>query len=173
MRYSVFPIYSNKSYGITIGSRVKPDSEFREQVVSQIDKAMSSFERSENQTHKVAIVPDSEPLEGGSPELPRLETRAQYLIFALFYSKEGDSGEALDNHNLELYRAEIESMLSGIVGETRAALVLLRDCSVSIIETDNSGPWVGINVSNVVNPRDIFSDSPWSEDWETPGKRWG
>lgn len=165
MRYSVFPIYSNKSYGITIGSRVKPDSEFREQVVSQIDKAMSSFERSENQTHKVAIVPDSEPLEGGSPELPRLETRAQYLIFALFYSKEGDSGEALDNHNLELYRAEIESMLSGIVGETRAALVLLRDCSVSLIETDNSGPWLYWDSPNIV------STGP--EDWDTPLKRWG
>ncbi len=43
MGYSIFQINPRRSYGITIGSRIKPDSEFREQVISQIDKAMLSF----------------------------------------------------------------------------------------------------------------------------------
>ena len=102
MRYSIFQINPRRSYGITIGSRVKPDSEFREQVISQIDKAMLSFERLEGQSHKVAILPDWEVSEEGSSELPELKAREQYLIFALLYSKAGDSGEALDNQKLEL-----------------------------------------------------------------------
>ena len=173
MRYAIFPINPHKSYGITIGSRVKPDSEFREQVVSQIDRAMSSFDRHESQTHKVAIVPDWEPSEGGYPESPELGARGQYLIFALLYSKEGASGEPLSNQDLELYKTEIEGMFSEIFGETRAALVLLRDCSVSVIETDKSKPWFGS--SGVINPSDIFPDSPWGNwgDRDTPQKRWG
>ena len=43
MGYSIFQINPRRSYGITIGSRIKPDSEFREQVISQIDRAMLSF----------------------------------------------------------------------------------------------------------------------------------
>ena len=174
MRYAIFPINPHKSYGITIGSRVKPDSEFREQVVSQIDRAMSSFDRHESQTHKVAIVPDWEPSEGGYPELPELRTQGQYLIFALLYSKEGASGELLSNQDLELYKTEIEGMFSEIFGETRAALVLLRDCSVSVIETDKANPWAGLNdISNVVNPEDIFPGSPWGDDRDILRKRWG
>ena len=173
MRYAIFPINPNRSYGITIGSRVKPDSEFREQVVSQIDRAMRSFKRHEGQTHTLAIVPDWEPSEGGFPELPELKARAQYLVFVLLYSKEGDSGEPLSNQDLELYKAEIEAMLEGILGDTRAALVVLRDCSVTVIETDKSKPWFGS--SAVVNGSDIFPDSPWGnwEDRDTPQKRWG
>ena len=136
MRYSVFPIYSNKSYGITIGSRVKPDSEFREQVVSQIDKAMSSFERDKDQTHKVAIVPDWEPGELGLPEIAPLSSGRQYLIFALLYS-DPSSKESLSNSELEFYRKEIEGMLGGLLDTTnaKAALVLLQDCTIRVMET--------------------------------------
>ena len=64
-------------------------------------------------------------------------------------------------------------MLEGIVGETRAALVLLRDCSVSIIETDKSGHWLAWGAPNVVTRSDLFPDSPWNSDHDTPEKRWG
>lgn len=148
MRYVIYSINPNRSYGITIGSRVKPDSQFREQVKSQIDKAMISFERTENQNYRIAILPDWDSAELGIPEiLPTLDSRGQYLIFALLYSPDPNSAESLSNQELELYREEIETMLEGIIGEARAALVLLRDCSVSVIETDNytGSSWEGIN----------------------------
>lgn len=147
MKYSIYSINPNRSYGITIGSRVKPDSEFQRQVRNQIDKAMESFERSEKQSYGIAILPDWDSAESGSLDIPVLEPNNQYLIFALLYSPDPDSAESLSNQELELYREEIGAMLEGIIGETRAALVLLRDCSVSVIETDNytGSPWHGIN----------------------------
>ncbi len=143
MRYRIFQIEPHVSYGITIGSRIKPDSEFREQVVSQIDRAMSSFERDRGQTHKVAIVPDWE-LDGSSesglpsgigfPGIPYLYPGKQYLMFALLYS-EPSSKESLSNSELEFYRKEVEGMISGFTNSVRAALVLLQDCSVNVLES--------------------------------------
>lgn len=148
MRYSIYSINPNRSYGITIGSRVKPDSQFREQVKNQINEAMVSFERTENQSHRIAILPDWDSAELGIPEIPpTLDSRGQYLIFALLYSPDPNSAESLSDQELGLYREEIKTMLEGIIGEARAALVLLRDCSVSVIETDNytGSSWEGIN----------------------------
>jgi hypothetical protein len=143
MKYAVVQIDPNKSYGITIGSRVKPDSEFREQVVSQIDRAMSSFNRDKGQTHTLAIVPDWEPGEPGLPEVPVLTPGAQYLIFALLYSDSG-SKESLSNSELELYRKEIEGMLGGLLDRTKASLVLLQDCTIRVMET-----WRGASVGGI------------------------
>ncbi len=148
MRYSIYSINPNRSYGITIGSRVKPDSQFREQVKNQINEAMVSFERTENQSYRIAILPDWDSAELGIPEIPpTLDSRGQYLIFALLYSPDPNSAESLSDQELGLYREEIKTMLEGIIGEARAALVLLRDCSVSVIETDNytGSSWEGIN----------------------------
>ncbi len=143
MRYAIYPIDPRKSYGITIGSRVKPDSEFRELIRSQIDTAMGSFEREENQRYEIAILPDWETAESGIPEAPpSLDSGKQYLIFALLYSPDPGSAESLLSGELEFYREELEIMLEGILGETRAALVLLRDCTVSIIETDKGGSFL-------------------------------
>lgn len=138
MRYLVQGIDPDKSYGITIGSRVKPDSQFREQVVSQIDKAMSSFQRGKGQTHTLAIVPDWEPGELGLPEIPPLSPGSQYLVFALLYS-DPSSKESLSNSELEFYRKEIEGMLGGILDTTRSALVLLQDCTIRVMETWKGG----------------------------------
>jgi len=143
MKYAVVQIDPNKSYGITIGSRVKPDSEFREQVVSQIDRAMSSFNRDKGQTYTLAIVPDWEPGEPGLPEVPVLTPGGQYLIFALLYSDSG-SKESLSNSELELYRKEIEGMLGGLLDKTKASLVLLQDCTIRVMET-----WRGASVGGV------------------------
>ena len=144
MRYAIYEINPNRSYGITIGSRVKPDSELRELIRSQIDKAMGAFERNKPQTHKIAIVPDWDSAESGSPDIPNdLGINGQYLIFAIVYSPEPDSAESLTGQELDLYREEIGAMLEGILGKTRAALVLLRDCSVSVIETNRGSSSAG------------------------------
>lgn len=168
MRYAIYEINPRKSYGITIGSRVKPDSQFREQVKSQIDKAMDSFERNPEQGYGIAIVPDWDSAESGSSEIPSLNYRGQYLIFALLYSPDPDSAESLSNQEIELYREEIGEMLSGIAGETRAALVLLRDCSVSVIETDRGKSDLAFAKPTVFKREDIFgsksSTPPWY--WE-------
>lgn len=171
MRYAIYPINPNKSYGITIGIRLKPDSELRELIRSQIDTAMGALERAEYQTHRVAILLDWDSAESGLPEAPlSLDSWRQYLIFALLYSSDPGSAESLSSGEIEFYREELGLMLEGILGKTRAALVLLRDCSVSVIEADNdtSSP-----ESAWVAPRDIFPDSPWNSDRDTPEKRWG
>lgn len=166
MRYAIYPIDPRKSYGITIGSRVKPDSELRETIRSQIDRAMGAFEREENQSHRIAILPDWETAESGLLEVPALDSRKQYLIFALLYSPDPGSAESLSHAELEYYREELGSMLEGISGEeTRAALVLLRDCSVSVIEADKGGSWYSWGAPNVIERSDIFPDSP--------GSKWG
>ena len=143
MRYAVFQIDPNKSYGITVGSRVKPDSEFREQVASQIDRAMISFNREKGQTHTLAIVPDWEPGEPGLPEVPVLNPGYQYLIFVLLYS-DPVSKESLSNSELDLYRKEVEGMLGGLLDRTKAALVLLQDCTIRVMET-----WKGASVGGI------------------------
>lgn len=162
MRYAIYPIDSRKSYGITIGSRVKPDSELRETIRSQIDKAMGAFEREENQSHRIAILPDWDTAESGLPEAPpSLDYRKQYLIFALLYSPDPGSAESLSGAEIEFYREELGLMLEGILGKTRAALVLLRDCTVSVIEADRSDPF-------------LVWDTPGYIDMEnTPERRWG
>ena len=136
MRYLIYPVYPARSYSITIGSRDKPDSEFRELIREQIDKAMSSFERQRGEAHTVAVIPDWQIGEPGLESLPNLPNNGQYLIFALLYSNP-DSAEKLSNQELELYRRDLEEALSGIANkETRAALILLQDCSVSIIASE-------------------------------------
>lgn len=156
MRYAIYPINPRKSYGITIGSRAKPDSEFRALVKGQIERAMGAFERDENQSHSIAIVPDWDTAESGLPEVPALSPREQYLIFAIFYSPNPDSAESLSTQELEFYREEIGAMLEGVLGPTRAALVLLRDCSVSVMETDKTGQWLAWGEPKVVKREDIF-----------------
>ena len=175
MRFEAIPINKHEIYNLFIETEDKPDSELRELIRAQIDKAMSSFERRDPQTHRIAIIPDWDSAESGSPEIPEsLDSRNQYLIFAIVYSPEPDSAESLSHAELEYYREELGSMLEGISGEeTRAALVLLRDCSVSVIEADKSGSWYSWGAPNVIEPRDIFPDSPWNSDRDTPEKRWG
>lgn len=135
MRYYIQEIKPNLSYGITIGSRVKPDSEFRDLVKSQIDRAMESFERESQFTHEIAIIPDWDSSESGILELPLLYAYGkQYLIFVILYSAP-DTAESLSKEEIELYKSEIERMLSGTLGEEAvAALVLLQDCSVNVFE---------------------------------------
>lgn len=136
MRYAIFEINPYRSYGITIGSRVKPDSTLRERIQSQIDTAMEALERISPQTHRIAIIHDGDISEIGVPEvLPYLKPYKQYLIFAILYSRD-ESREPLAPQDLESYRKELLGMFEGILGSTRGALVLLQDCSVSILETE-------------------------------------
>jgi hypothetical protein len=135
MRYAIFPINEYRSYAITIGSRVKPDSQFRETVNQQIEEAMGAFDLSEGQTYQIAIIPDSEGDESGDREMSGLRDSNQYLIFALLYSNL-DSGESLTDSELEGIRGEIGSMLKGVFGEARVALIVLRDCTVNVLEIE-------------------------------------
>lgn len=147
MDFAIYKIEPHVSYMIAISPRVKPDSEFRERVQSQINKAMEAFERAPGQSHKVAIVPEEElsesngglsPKEPGIPRIPYLKPGGQYLIFALRKSS-GDSAELEDIRELEAYREELEAMFS-LLDSAIVGLVLLQDCSVNVIETTRREP---------------------------------
>jgi hypothetical protein len=159
MRYATFSINPRKSYGITIGSRDKPDSQFRETVRENLDRAMESFELEEDQGYSIAIVQDTGSAESGLPEIPSLNNREQYLIFALLNS-DPDSGDSLTERELEEYRVEIWGMLRGVLGKTKAALILLQDCTVTIIETDRGGVRKPVGSSRVVSREEIFPGDP-------------
>lgn len=142
MRYAIYKIEPFISYMITISSRSKPDSEFRERVIAAIDRAMGSLEREARQSHKVAIIREEElsesngvlsPKEPGIPGVPYLKPGSQYLIFALRRSS-GDSAEETDIQELEGYREELEAMFS-LLDSVTIGLVLLQDCSVTVLET--------------------------------------
>lgn len=134
MRYYVYEIDPTRTYGFTIGSRIRPDTEFREQVRNQIDQAMNLFDRDRTETHSIAIVQDYEFSDTGLPTVPVLTGGSQYLIFAILYSAP-DSAESLSDYELELFRAEVGNMIAAAMGDSaKIALILLQDCSVSVLE---------------------------------------
>ena len=136
MEYSIYKIVPDMSYVITIGSRDKPDSEFREKVQRDIDRAMGAFSRERGASHSLAILTD--PNFDNSPEdLPTTEIfpGGQYLIFALIYSNPHDPAESRED--LGENRAELERAFERIIGEDNIndiniGLVLLRDCSIKL-----------------------------------------
>ena len=136
MRYAIYKIEPSLSYLITIGSRDKPDSEFRERVQSDINRAMGAFSRERGSSHALAIVTDSNSAESGEEStIPELFPGGQYLIFALF-----SSGEISAEFREELSgnQTELEGAFRRLLGEDNPSdisigLVLLRDCSVKLI----------------------------------------
>lgn len=140
MRYAIVGIKGRTSYGITIGSRVRPDSNLRELITSQIDTAMESLGRKEGKGYGVTILPDWDPLESGSSEIPTLEAQKRYLIFGILYSAPG-SAESLTDKEVDEYREQLGAMFGKIAeGGTRIALVILRDCTVTVIEHETPAP---------------------------------
>lgn len=144
MKYYIYEIDPTRTYGFTIGSRLRPDTEFREQVRNQIDQAMKMFDRESTETHSIAIVQDYEFSETGLPTVPELKGGSQYLIFAILYSAP-DSAESLSDLELELFRNEVARMIETGMGDSaKIALILLQDCSVSVLEFGSRNQSVGI-----------------------------
>lgn len=146
MRYIRKEINRNDSYGFTVSSRTKPDSKLRRQIEAEINEAMSSFERGENARHSVAVVPSATPDIPDPEPLEFVESdKRQYLVFAIL-----ETGEAfvdLAESDIEQTRSAISEMISGMIAGFRSkpkiALVVLRDCTVEILEGKGSsaGSW--------------------------------
>lgn len=142
MRYAIFEIKEHRSYAITIGSREKPDSQFRDLVTGQINRAMESFTRDKAQGHKISVIHDWETADSGASDLSEIPGHGQYLIFALRSSEPG-TGNRLSEEELMKYGRELELMFGSLLGDTKAAHVLLQDCTVNVIEIAPGEPFAG------------------------------
>lgn len=142
MRMIVLEIAEGKNYLFLIGSRDKPDREFRERIESQINGAMEGlteglFEGDKGQykiTWGVQVnhepgIPVLEP--GGAEAGEQIEIGKRYLLFGLVDSSEETK---LTPEELETMQGETAEKIAGVQvpdGAGRTAVILLQDCSVT------------------------------------------
>lgn len=131
MRFEPIQIRANALYNFYIETWDKPDNALKERIRAQIGEAMGALGR-EPDSYSVSILQNSEAEESGDSEYPELKIGRNYLIFAILGS--GDSAESLADKELEEQRAELAR---GIFPpkNSRIALVLLQDSSISLITT--------------------------------------
>ena len=137
MRFEAIEILPYMHYGFIIETKEKPEEALKERIREQIGEAMGALGR-EPESYSVTVCQGYEE-SLGEREFPEFGQSRNYLLFAL--RSGGDSAEPLSPRELE---EEREELARGIFAprESRIALVLLQDSSISLIRSDNS-PIVG------------------------------
>ena len=148
MRFEAIEIQEYCKYSFIVGTAEKPDNSLKEMIREQIGEAMGALGRAPD-SYSVSILQNEEPEEARDKTYPELESSRDYLLFVMLRSS--DSAEPLSPRELEEQKAELAR---GVFAprESRIALVLLYDSSISLMNTqkpsnakitfiENDNPW--------------------------------
>lgn len=145
MSYKIVELHRNKGYTFLIGTRERT-SRNRE----RIERALAGvwgelFAEPDPDSDSLIppygfeLVPDSAELDG-LPTLPGLERGKTYLVFVLAKSETAVSEEEENETARGILRA-IGSSLGDHAGRPKVGVMMLYNCSVSIMENDAVRPW--------------------------------
>ena len=137
MKKIIYKIDKMRRYNFIIGTWERPDYDLKNRIRAQIGEAMEALGRT-SESYSVSII-QSEG-ETGEEGLIILEGGSNYLIFFLLDSRSGETSSDLE---LEEEKEEIAQGIATLLPDnSRAALVLLYNCTIEMIEGKVSSPGV-------------------------------